>query len=66
MIQMKIIIWLVILCIERKKLELYRKLQNWFKEYGGKYDGTKYPVDGEGQMEHLDKFGTEKVVFKSF
>ena len=31
-----------------------------------KYDGRKFPVRGDGQMERLEKYGTETTVFKSF
>ena len=49
------------------KNELYQKLSSWFEQYITElYDGRKYPVDGDGQMERLENFGTEKTVFRRF
>lgn len=47
--------------------ELFSRLETWFKFYTTEtYDGRKYPVRGDGQMERLEKYGTETTVFKSF
>lgn len=49
------------------KKELYRKLSGWFENYSDpKYDGRQYPVDGDGQMERLENYGTVRTVFRSF
>lgn len=49
------------------KHELYQKLSDWFYKYTtDKYDGRKFPVDGDGQMERLENYGTDKTVFKKF
>ena len=46
---------------------LFRQLEKWFEEYTDeRYDGRKFPVMGDGQMERLEEFGTDKTVFKSF
>lgn len=46
---------------------LYRKMEQWFEKYTVEvYDGRKYPVDGSGQMERLERYGDETVVFKGF
>lgn len=52
---------------QKVKEMLYQKLAGWFERYTvDKYDGRKYPVDGDGQMERLENYGTDKTVFKSF
>ena len=49
------------------KADLFRRLEKWFEAYTlEKYDGRKFPVRGDGQMERLEKYGTETTVFKSF
>ena len=50
-----------------RKIEMYGRLKDWFERYTDeRYDGTLYPVDGEGQMNRLEKYGTDSVVFRSF
>lgn len=49
------------------KINLFRRLETWFEAYTlEKYDGRRYPVRGDGQMERLEKYGTDTTVFKSF
>lgn len=49
------------------KNELYQKLSGWFDRYTDeRYDGRKYPVDGDGQMERLAYYGTDRTVFRKF
>lgn len=49
------------------KNQLYQKLSQWFDVYTTEaYDGRKFPVDGDGQMERLEAYGTDKTVFRSF
>lgn len=50
-----------------KTMELYRKLDQWFQKYTAEgCDGRRYPVDGSGQMERLEAYGSAEVVFKGF
>lgn len=49
------------------KVSMFQQLEKWFDKYTlEKYDGRKYPVRGDGQMEQLEKYGTDVTVFKSF
>lgn len=47
--------------------QLFVRLREWFDQFGcGPYDATRFPVDGDGQMNRLEDFGTDKTVFKNF
>lgn len=49
------------------KANLFGRLETWFQSYTlEKYDGRRYPVRGDGQMERLEKYGSKTTVFKSF
>lgn len=49
------------------KIRLFQSLEQWFESYTDeRYDGRKYPVRGDGQMDSLEKYGTKETVFKSF
>lgn len=49
------------------KNQLYQKLDHWFARYTlPQYDGRRYPVDGDGQMERLELYGTGTTVFRTF
>lgn len=43
---------------------LFRRMESWFRRYScSQYDGRQFPVDGEGQMERLENYGSDKTVF---
>lgn len=49
------------------KKKLYQKMEQWFEKHTvEKYDGRHYPVDGDGQMERVEYYGTNKTVFRKF
>ena len=41
--------------------------ESWFGRYScPQYDGRRFPVDGEGQMERLESYGSDKTVFLKY
>lgn len=52
---------------QQLKRRLFSRMEKWFQQYTTQaYDGRKFPVYGDGQMERLEAYGSEKTVFKSF
>ncbi len=46
---------------------LFQRLESWFGRYScPQYDGRRFPVDGEGQMERLESYGSDKTVFLKY
>lgn len=47
------------------KNRLFQGLSSWFRKYSvEEYNGTQFPIDGKGQMERLELYGTGTTVFK--
>lgn len=44
--------------------DLFRHMERWFDRYSCReYDGRRFPVDGEGQMNRLERYGSGETVF---
>lgn len=49
------------------KSQLFETLSDWFACFScAQYDGRQFPVDGNGQLERLENYGTSKKVFRKF
>lgn len=53
--------------LQEVKYQLGKQLLRWFQDHSlPEFDGSRYPVDGRGQMARLADFSTGNTVFRNF